>query len=151
MEQDTVSRVASCVEYNSAEDEEVASTRKLAAREQANVAAKRTTDTPGSTSPPNQKHQDLASDSGYSSRTRATSTSADSGQSATAPATDMPASSSQPQANQVPSRASSHRSRSARNCTNPQCAKCELARKKKATASSSKPQPQSDRPPSPSA
>ena len=169
MSKGTSSHVASCADYDSAEDEEVASTREVAsrkmatgvaAREQANVAAKRTTDNQASTSSPLQKHQDLASDSGYSSRTQATSASADSGQSATAPAkpdaTDVPGSSSQPQAKQAPSTTSSQRSRGSRNCKDPNCEKCQRARKKKASANSStqsalptEPRPPSDRAPSP--
>lgn len=153
MAKDASTQVAYCAEFDSDEGEEVASTRRLAAgpsaREQANMAAKRTTDAQGSaSSSPRQNSQDLASDSGYSSRTQGTSASADSGKSAT-PLPSIPqataaqiaaASSEQPQPpNSKPalSRTSSKSSRRVKQCRDPDCADCKRGRMMKKSANSS--------------
>jgi len=155
MPKDGASQVAYCAEYDSQEDEEVASTRRHATGtsvpEQANITAKRTTDTQGSASTsPRQNSRDLASDSGYSSRTHGTSASAESGKSATAlPSTTMDAkptatvtAGGSPQASASASkpalsRASSKSSHRVRKCAEPDCAKCKRGRMLKQAAAES--------------
>jgi len=156
MPKDGSSQVAYCAEYNSENDEEDASTRRHATGpavpEQANITAKRTTDAQGPTSSsPRQNSQDVASDSGYSSRTQTTSASADSGKSATAlPPATMDAKtttaatdggshqtlphSSKPALSQV----SSKGSRKGRKCQDPDCAECKRGRMKMAADSAQK-------------
>lgn len=147
MVKDTSSQVAYVAEYDSDEGEEVASTRTHAtgpsAREQANVAAKRSTDAQGSaSSSPRQNSQDLASDSGYSSRTQDTSASADSGKSAT-PVPPIPqataAASAPAQSPSKPalSRTMSKNSRRSRSCRDPECEDCKRGRMIKQSANSS--------------